>query len=75
MSLWLHVTVTNTINKKPLREERVGGDSTSKAQPIAEVRIGAKLELEAEHGEVLYASPLPGLCSAPAFLYSLGPSV
>lgn len=36
MSLWLHVTVTNTINKKPLREERVGVDSTSKAQPIAE---------------------------------------
>lgn len=51
MSLWLHVTVTNTINKKPLREERVDVDSISKAQPIAEVRIGAKQGLEAGNTE------------------------
>lgn len=51
MSLWLRVTVTNAINKKPLREERVGVDSTSEAQPVSEVRIGAKLEREAENPE------------------------
>lgn len=68
MSLWLHVTVTNTINKKPLREERVGGDSTSKAQPMAEVRIGAKLELEAENTEKCCMLSHSQVCALLSFL-------